>query len=81
MAAEHKPALCSHSPESQLYAGLHQKQHGQQGEGRDPAPLPCTGEISPGVLHPDVESSLHGHVRARPEEGHKNDPRDGTPLL
>jgi len=27
----------------------------------------CAGEASPGILHP--------------EEGHKNDPRDGTPLL
>ena len=23
----------------------------------------------------------HGAFRAHPEEGHKNDPRDGTPLL
>jgi len=31
-----------------------------------------------------VESSVqerHGSVGAHPEEGHKNDPRDGTPLL
>ena len=34
-------------------------------------------------LHPDVESSVqesHEPVRVHPEEGHKNDPRDGTPL-
>ena len=49
---------------------------------------PCTSalhcEASPGALHPDVESSVqerHGAFRARPEQGHKNDPRDGTPLL
>jgi len=24
-----------------MYARLHQKQHGQQGEGRDPAPVLC----------------------------------------
>ena len=32
----------------------------------------------------NVESSVqdrHRRVGARPEEGHKNDPRDGTPLL
>ena len=31
-----------------------------------------------------MESSVqerHGAVGAHPEEGHKNDPRDGTPLL
>ena len=72
------------SPESQLYPGLHQKKHGQQVEGGDPAPLLCAGEASPAVLHPDVESSAqerHGPVGACPEEGHKNDPRDGIPLL
>ena len=34
-------------------------------------------------LHPDVESSVqesHEPVGVHPEEGHKNDPRDGTPL-
>jgi len=39
---------------------------------------------SPGVLHPDVESSVqerHRPVGVCPEKGHKNDPRDGTPLL
>jgi len=48
------------------------------------SPLLCTGEASPEVLHPDVESSVqerHRPVGAHPEEGHKNDPRDGTPLL
>ena len=68
--------MCPHSPESQPYAGLHQKQRGQQGEGGDPAPLLCAGEASPGVLHPDVESSVqegHRPVGAHPEEGHKND--------
>ena len=39
--AGHEPAMCPRSPESQLYPGLHQKQHGQQGEGRDPAPVLC----------------------------------------
>ena len=41
MAAGHEPAVCPHSPESQLCPGLHPKQCGQQGEGGDPAPLLC----------------------------------------
>ena len=64
--------MCPHSPESQLYPGLHQTQLGQQGKRGDPAPLLCTGEASPGVLHPDVESSVqerHGPVGVHPEEG------------
>ena len=76
--------MCPHSPEGQPYPGLHQRKCGLQGEGGDPAPLLCDGEASPGVLHPDVESSVqerHGAVGACPEEGHKSDPRDGTPLL
>ena len=62
-----------HSPESQLYPGLHQKKRGQQGEGGDPA-LSC--ETSPGILHPDVESSVQercGPVGAHPEEGNKSE--------
>ena len=49
---------------------------------------PCTSalhcEASPGALHPDVESSVqerHRPVGVHPEQGHRNDPRDGTPLL
>jgi len=48
------------------------------------ATLLCAGETSPGVMHPDVEYSVqkgHGAVGVCPEEGHKNDPRDGTPPL
>ena len=70
--------------ECQLYPGLHQKQRGQQGEGGDPASLLCTGQASPEVLHPDVESSVQercGPVKARPKEDHRNDPRGGAPLL
>ena len=76
--------MCARSPESQPYPGLHQQKHGQQVEGGDSAPLLCSGETPPGVLHPALESSAqerHGPVGAGPEEGHKNDQRDGTALL
>ena len=69
---------------SAVRPGLHQKKHGQKGEGGDPALLLCTGEASPGVLRPDVEFSVqekHGPVSVCPEEGHKNDPGDGTPPI
>ena len=76
--------MCRHSPESQSHPELHQKNCGQQVKGGDPAPLLCSGEASPGVLCPDVESSVQercGPVGVHPEEGHKNVPRDGTPPL
>jgi len=78
-----EPTVCPRSTESQPYPGLHQKKCGQQVEGGDPAPLLCTDETSPGVLHPDVESSVQERcvaVGAYPEEGHRN-PNSGTPLL
>lgn len=37
--AWHTPGMCTCSLESQLYHGLHQKKHGQQGEGSDSTPL------------------------------------------
>ena len=80
--AGHEPARCPCSPESQPHFGLHPKQCGQQGVGGDP--LLHVGETSVGALHPDVESSVqerHRPVRAHPEKGHKNDPRDGMPPL
>ena len=43
-----------------------------------------TGEISPGILCPDMGSltqESHGPVGKHPEEGHKSNPRDETPLL
>ena len=44
----------------------------------------CSALERPGVLPADVKSSveeIHGSVGSLPEEGHKNDPSDGTPLL
>ena len=61
-----------------------QKKHAQQSEEGDPAPLLCAAKTSPGVLHPDVESSVQQRyvaVGLHPEEGHKNAPRYGTTLL
>ena len=66
-----------HSPESQLYPGLHD----QKVKGGDP--LLCTGEASPEIPHRGAESSVqegHGSVRAHPEDRHKDDQRNGTPL-
>ena len=82
--AEKKPTMCTHSPEGQLYSGLHQKQRGQQVEGGDCAPLLCSGETPPGVLHPALEPQAqerHRPVGVGPEEGHKNYPRAGTSLV
>jgi len=43
----------------------------------------CAGEASPGILHPDMESSVQKRcepVGACSEESQKNHPRDGTSL-
>ena len=83
-AAIHEPARCTHSSGSLLYPGLYPKKYGQEVEGGDPTPLVCAGETSPGVLHPDVETSVQERHRpdgVRPEAGHKKVPRDETPLI
>ena len=52
-------------------------------EGRWSCPSECC-EASPGELHPYVEPSVQerrGFVGVRPEEGHRSDLRDKTPLL
>ena len=44
----------------------------------------CSPESSHGVLCPALASTVeerHGPIGAGPEEGHKNNQRDGTPLL
>ena len=82
--AGHEPAMCLHSPEIQLYPGLCLKKGDQQGKsGGDLVSLLCAGEVSPQVLHPDVESSVqerHRPVGACLEEGHGSNPRDGISL-
>jgi len=68
----------------QPYPELHQENRGQRFEGSDSAPLLCSGETPPGVLCPALEPPAqegHGAVGAGAEEGHKDDPRPGAPLL
>ena len=69
--AGHEPALHPHSPKSQLYAGLYLKMHDLQVQGGDPVPLPCSGEPSPGVLHPDVKYSPVLQYSPSVQEGHR----------
>ena len=76
--------VCPCNPDSQPYPGLHQKKCDQRVEEGDPVPIFYTGEISPGILCPDMGSltqESHGPVGKHPEEGHKSNPRDETPLL
>lgn len=47
-------------------------------------PVLVRPKASPGVVYPHVESSAqkrHGTVGVNLDEGHKNDPKDGTSLL
>ena len=76
--------MCACSPEGQVHPGLHQEKCGQQVDGGDSAPLLCSGETPPGVLHPALEPPAeegHGAVVAVPEECDKNDLRAEAPLL
>jgi len=64
--------------------GPHLMKCGQHVKGGDSIPLLCCGETTPGALCPVLEQSAqerHGPVGTGPEEGHKNDQGDGTPLL
>ncbi|PKU48857.1 hypothetical protein llap_828 [Limosa lapponica baueri] len=63
--------LATESPKAQLYSGLYKKKRGQQVKGGDSAPLLCSGETPPGVLHPALEpptQERHRPVGADPEE-------------
>ncbi|PKU46938.1 rna-directed dna polymerase from mobile element jockey-like [Limosa lapponica baueri] len=81
---QHEPAMCAHSPEGQGHPGLHQMKCDQQVEGGDSTPSLFSGETQPGVLYPALELPTkegHGPVGPGPEEGHKDDQRDGAHLL
>ena len=80
--AGHKPAMCLHSPESQPYPGLRQKQRGQQAKGGDSAPLlwwDPTG--SPASSSETLSTGQTWTCWSGARGGHKNGPRPGTPLL
>ena len=69
---------------SLLYGSTHICEQLSRRKHKDEAPLLCTGETPPGVLPPGAKFSLqerHGPVGVHSEEGHKDDPRDGTPSL
>lgn len=76
--------MCAYSPKSQLHPGLRTNKPGQQLNVDDCPSLLRFHETPPGVLRPAPGSSVqerHGPVGAGPKEGHKNNPRAGTPLL
>ena len=50
--SDYESAMCTHSPKSQLYPGLHPEKCDQQVEGGNSPPLLHSGESPPGVLCP-----------------------------
>jgi len=52
----------THSPDNQPYPGLHPNWHGQQFKGGDHTHLLGAGKTSPGILHPDMKSSVQAEV-------------------
>jgi len=66
--------MCTRSPESKPYPGLHQDKCCQQVEEGDSATLLCSGETPSGVLHPALEppaQERHGPAGVGPEEATK----------
>ena len=51
--------MCACRPGGKPYPGLHQEKLDQQVKGGGSAPLLCSPEIPPGVLHPVVLGSQH----------------------
>jgi len=75
-----EPAMCPRSPESQLFPGLNQKKHGQQGKGGDSAPLLCSHETPHGIQTLSVGPTTregHGAVGAGSGES-QDDQRAGA---
>lgn len=67
-------AMCTCSPKSQTYPGLHQKQVGQWFEGGDSPSVLRSGEAPPAVLRPALDPTTqkgHGAVWVSPEEATK----------
>jgi len=71
-------AMCTCSPESQLYPGLHQKKSGQQVKGGDGLCLFYSKEIPLAVLHSALGLQ---HEEDMDLLEHKNDQRARAPLL
>ena len=71
-------------PRGPTISRLHQEKCDQQAEGGDSAPLLCSCETPPGLLHPVLGPPTqkgHGGVGAGPEDGPEDYQRAGAPPL